>query len=608
MDYHRPLNASEDNPKVHLALIMLPGVRTDAEAFSKSPLLLNPGGPGGSGVDFVFRAGRSIQKIVGEDQDIVSFDPRGIGSTMPRVDCFSYPYAASGSMNGESEDDYARGDYHRILYMAQISGIGLPNSSTTALRSLDAHAKLMGRLCAEKDSLSGKDSIFRHAQTPSVARDMLSIIDAWDEWTAGIEKKQNSFTSVLDHSEEERKNASRDSGLDTKGKLVYWGFSYGTLLGSTFAAMFPDRVGRLVLDGVVDADHYVSPIWLESQRDMHKVWASFFNYCHTAKFACRFYRDGDQVKDIEQRYQAVMEDLQENPLPLVLRDSKTPALLTVSAFKLQVFQSAYAPMNQFPLLALALDILDRKLGEILEYTPTPPSYDLKPVCEHAGPQRNYPNDAQRAILCGDKRYPLNHTFSEIEDMFRELGKRSSFADCWIAVMVQCSGYSIPSIDPPMRWDDHPAHKQKPIKTSFPLFYISNSADPVTPLIAGVKMATKFVDAGLVEQKSVGHCSLAARSICTIRKIRAYFQEGKVPAAPVPGKGKNLLDGEWEKCEADETPWHEWHGVDQTAKDDIEAAEFERMNAWGDIQNAFGWVDHWGQNRINRFDLGVWNNI
>src|SRR4051794_26213947 len=125
-------------------------------------------------------------------------------------------------------------------------------------------------------------------------------------------------------------------------------------------------------------------------------------------------------------------------------------------------------------------------------------------------------------------------------------------------MIGCQGWNIKAVDPPMRWDDHPAHKQKPIKTSHPLLFISNTADPVTPLKAGVKMAKKFVDAGLIEQKSEGHCSLAAVSRCTISKIKAYFGTSKVPPPPTED-GKEWINGKWEKCEADEWPFHPYDG-------------------------------------------------
>lgn len=118
----------------------------------------------------------------------------------------------------------------------------------------------------------------------------------------------------------------------------------------------------------------------------------------------------------------------------------------------------------------------------------------------------------------------------------------------------CDGWSIDTVDPPMRWGKHPAHheKDKPINTSFPLLFLSNTYDPVTPLNAGVKMAGLFVDSGLVEQKSMGHCSISSVSLCTMAKARAYFREGKVPAHPVKG--------EWERCEADEWPFHPFQGV------------------------------------------------
>ncbi|KAF7907726.1 uncharacterized protein EAF01_005312 [Botrytis porri] len=596
MDYHRPLNESDDNPKVHIALILIPGNHT-GDKFSESPLLLNPGGPGGSGTLFGLAAGPLIQNIVGGDQDVIGFDPRGIGATTPRADCFSY----GGTYDGVG-DDQARGDYHRLLFNTAGQAIGLANTSSTALRHLNARAKAMAKLCAEKDSLSGQSSIFRHAGTPSVARDMISIIDAWDDWTSSI-KEESTYYNTADFDLPIQREPE-DASLETKGKLVYWGFSYGTLLGSTFAAMFPDRVGRLVLDGVVDADNYVAPIWLESQRDADKVWSSFFRYCHEAKSACQFYRKTDKVTDIEERFESVMWRLKESPISLVSKDTLIPFLVTYSDVKYQIFQTLYAPLYGFQAVAQLLDILERNPEDWIEFTPTPPLNDFEFVCKHSQPKWSYFDDAQRVILCSDKKYPLNHTYSEIESMFEDMEAQSAFADAWMSLMIQCSGYDIQSIDPPMRWDDHPAHRQKPIKTAFPLLYISNSADPVTPLFAGVKMATKFVDAGFFEQESEGHCTIAVKSRCTIEKVRAYFRDGKVPDAPrFRGKGSDLLEGEWEKCPADEWPWHEYQ-PSALVTNEVEAAELERLDAWGGIRDAFAQIDLWGAREFRRFDIAL----
>jgi hypothetical protein len=149
---------------------------------------------------------------------------------------------------------------------------------------------------------------------------------------------------------------------------------------------------------------------------------------------------------------------------------------------------------------------------------------------------------------------LNGTLPDLEDLFAKMVNTSSFADVWMSLMVGCDAWPIESKDPPMRWDDHPAKNPKPIKTSFPVLFVSNTADPVTPLYAGVKMAQKFVDAGLIEQKSEGHCSLAAVSLCTTKKIQAYFLDGKVPPHPVTSD-KGLSDGKWDKCDAESWPWH-----------------------------------------------------
>lgn len=94
MDYNRPLSVSKDNPKVHVALAMIPGVgHIETGNYSASPLLINPGGPGGAGAFFALGIGSMLQSVVSTDksQDVIGFDPRGIGATTPRADCWSYP-------------------------------------------------------------------------------------------------------------------------------------------------------------------------------------------------------------------------------------------------------------------------------------------------------------------------------------------------------------------------------------------------------------------------------------------------------------------------------------------------------------------------------------
>lgn len=216
MDYHRPLNASKSHPKVHIALILVPGRHEKPNTYSTSPMLLNPGGPGGSGVGFAAGAGGSLQDIVGHDQDIIGFDPRGIGQTFPRADCFGW--------ESEGEYSYLDGEFRRIMWGTSGREIGLVNSSHVALHKLDARARATGQLCGEKDTYYGDDSILKYVSTPNVARDMVSIIDAWDEWIA---EQSGSLATDEANIAEEVHESTNSYSLDTKGKLVYWGFSYG---------------------------------------------------------------------------------------------------------------------------------------------------------------------------------------------------------------------------------------------------------------------------------------------------------------------------------------------------------------------------------------------
>ncbi len=184
----------------------------------------------GSGVMLAAFAGRALQKVVGVDQDIIGFDPRGIHTTTPRADCYSFPDLLNSSSPAYDDEDYVRGNYHRFLWRFSGSEIGIVNSSSVALQKLDKRARGVAELCQMKDELYGDDSILKYVNTPNVARDMLSIIDAWDEWTSTLNDEPANLAVPVEAKEENLHSPTNkvdSSPIDTKGKLVFLGFSYG---------------------------------------------------------------------------------------------------------------------------------------------------------------------------------------------------------------------------------------------------------------------------------------------------------------------------------------------------------------------------------------------
>jgi hypothetical protein len=245
-------------------------------------------------------------------------------------------------------------------------------------------------LCREKDGMmaGGKGGVLRWAGTQEVARDMVGIVNAWEKWVEREGKKV---------------------AAEMKGKLLYWGFSYGTYLGATFARMFPDRVGRLLLDGVVDAEFYEAPVWRESLVDADKVLRGFFWYCVLAGKRCDLYRPGDQPAHVKERYDAVMERLKTNPVTFTHPEHFYPVVLRVNLVKMIVFSVLYSPIQGFPALATVLNYIYEAKYELLG----PLFQDSQLLCSLAGNPliTGATTDAQRAVMCGDKTQPVSHGVS-----------------------------------------------------------------------------------------------------------------------------------------------------------------------------------------------------
>ncbi|KAL2193349.1 TAP-like protein-domain-containing protein [Corynascus similis CBS 632.67] len=570
-----------DAPKVHLALLQLPAQQSQQSATnetvvkpppSKSPLLINPGGPGGSGVLVGLLLGSSLQRVLGADQPIIGFDPRGIGFTDPAADCWAAPPPPGSCGRREDgdgkgscdEDDAARGLMRRLQWDQVKTAYGHVGESEMAMRYLEVGHRGVNALCRERDERHGGASGLAWMSTEEVARDMARIVDKWDAW---VDSEVGAGAMV------ER---------EMRGKLIYWGFSYGTYLGATFAKMFPDRVGRLLLDGVVDAELYEEPVWSRSLDDTDKVLGEFFRYCAAAKTKCALYRKGDDEDDIQRRYETVMETLETSPITFTHPDYFYPVILRESLIKMVVFQVLYDPIKAFPALAWVLNTIYEGKHEELSAM----FQDAEFVCTLAqNPMlKDAYSDAQRAIMCTDKRQPVNMTLSEWTSAYKAMAETSQFAGIWISIMMQCNGWDL---SPPHRAPREPWTSEGQIETANPILFVSNTYDPVTPLYAAVKMALKFKDAGLLEQKSLGHCTLAGLSRCTAKVVRDYLTKGKVP--PPPRDVDSDYEGEWMQCEADEVPWD---SVDPERLASFEAEERKIVEAWQQLQKAMESVKKW----------------
>jgi pimeloyl-ACP methyl ester carboxylesterase len=250
-----PLEHDGNGGTIPIAMVRLPATDPSQRIGS---LFLNPGGPGGSGVDFVLFAGQFLfNDEVRARFDLVGFDPRGIIRSKP-LRCFGNPKQwepyftpFAFPMTPEEEAIWITADRYLI----------------------DACDRRGGR-------------IMDHMSTASAARDLDLLRQA-----VGDEQ------------------------------LTYAGYSYGSYLGVTYANLFPDKVRALVVDGVLDPIAWSTGVGdeaetlpfstrLRSDAGAQATLDEFFRLCDAGGDTCAF------APDSAERFAELAEELKVDPLEL----------------------------------------------------------------------------------------------------------------------------------------------------------------------------------------------------------------------------------------------------------------------------------------------------
>ena len=230
-----------------------PGGQTIEIAMKKHPatgsarqgtLFMNPGGPGGSGVDDVGGMPTSTFAGVQSAYDIIGFDPRGIGSSTA-ITCSSD--AEAKAMEGVSP----------------VDGAGAPVAFEQRAAVISEQVKQFEASCAANTKPA---ELLDHVDAVSVARD-LDVLRA----------------------------------LSGDQKLNYAGFSYGTYLGAHYAELFPANTGRLVLDGALDPSLTYSERRQGQARGFERALRNYVAWCQSGQ-SCPLTGDVDagvqQIGDV----------------------------------------------------------------------------------------------------------------------------------------------------------------------------------------------------------------------------------------------------------------------------------------------------------------------
>ncbi|SDN44992.1 alpha/beta hydrolase fold [Streptomyces sp. cf386] len=322
-------------------------------------------------------------------------------------------------------------------------------------------------------------------------------------------------------------NASRDMDVMRQAlgdkKLNFLGFSYGTRLGAVYAAQFPDKVGRLVLDGVDTLTEPLSEQAVASAKGQQQALEEFIDWC-VHDIACPF---GQDPREARKQVVRLVDSLDENPVPSVFGDPFTGQDL-VGALGQALYSEELWPLLERALAALIEDGDTHAIETFASGGAAPwrreetgdPDGGL--VDAEDVPLDNL-SAALRAINCADD--PDRPTDEQIVgglDRLRAQYEQASpvFGPYRLAGVLLCYGRP--------KGTDFIRDDVKDVDTP-KMLLVGTRGDPATPYRWTVETAKRLGPSAVVlDNKGSGHTGYAS-SKCVHRKVDTFLLYGTLPA-------------------------------------------------------------------------------
>lgn len=400
-------------------------------------LVVNPGGPGASGVEYASNAQYIFSPSLLEKYDIVGFDPRGIGGSAP-IHCLT---------NAQTD--------------ASFAADSKPNNQ----EELNALIKETRQYVARCEA---KTKNILHYGTADSARDM-------DLLRAALGEK----------------------------KLNYLGISYGTYLGTLYADFFPDKVGRMVLDGAI------SPIVSSTDQNLTQAIAfdralnAFTTDCYT-KSNCVLRQPPATARE---QFISLFKSAAAKPLT-----SNKGRMVTESLVVLGTAAALYDRVTGWPQLREAFKQAQSGAGD--GFLSLADSYAQR---NPDGTYSTNETDAQFVIDCLD--WKGLRTTAEMESEAKVFALQAPVFGPYLAYSgLACQFFPKLTIASPVI---------KKISTT-PIIIVGTTRDPATPYRWALDLHATILHSRLISLNGDGHTGYGRGSLCVDSAVNHYLLMGATP--------------------------------------------------------------------------------
>ncbi|KAM0280746.1 hypothetical protein ACHAQH_003916 [Verticillium albo-atrum] len=301
--------------------------------------------------------------------------------------------------------------------------------------------------------------------------------------------------------------------LEEDGMLRYWGFSYGTTLGATLAGMFPERIDRMIIDGVQNPHEYYHAFadfeeWSDSDTALRNMLDACIN---VGPESCILASHNKTAAELEATVWELFTELRYNPIPV--------NVTILDHFVVQaVIGEGLKSIYSWPFSIAILDALLRQDVATLNIL-------IQALLGEGDSSSGRPRPLQGiesnwAIHCSDRSLRAK-SVGEVQPSFERLLRTSRLFGLvvgWKTAM--CPQWAI---EPKERYDG-----DFKVKTGNPVLVISNTVDGHTPLRSAYNVSSGLEGSVVLEVNGTGHCSINLPSQCTAEHTMQYWLNGTLP--------------------------------------------------------------------------------